>query len=188
MPKPPTAIPLDLTFDNPYDIRDRRPDGQKLTACIPGPEYRLLKRIFPILPGLSDKLISNLVKLFIDYLKQHELDNGPIDPAWTIDHPTYNLFYDFLGDCRRGLIAGSGRPRHDARATDGVCETFESAQTELSDPASNHGSRRHEAGCGAQDDQEENRLGLRSDSTAHAALSTHKMTALEQLAMLGVGE
>ena len=160
-PSPSSPAPR-FIFLNPYDSRDTC-DGHKLSARIPITEWAYIKRIYPMMPGLSDKLVSNLISLFIDFIKLHEKNHGPIDPAWTVDHPTYTLISTFFGRCKSGLFVGDDGARNELGATSSLCETVLSPSFVSTDSQSSASHRRNQTRSEASDSKKETGLGLSSD-------------------------
>ena len=180
---PSTYVPF--VFRNPYDHSPVGTDGHKITARIPVHEWAYIKRIFPMMPGLSDKLVSNLVKLFIDHIKQLEKQNGqPLDSAWTIDHPTYRLIADFFSDCKSGLSSRHGGPRDDANAANGIRETVCSPARLCSDPQS--GPSRGGARPGREEEDEEEGFGGRSNGVTPSDKVSDPSILASMLAQLGI--
>jgi len=69
------------------------PNRKAINCRVDVADVIYIERLYPMMTGLQDKILSTLFHRFIQHLKQLELTNNEsIDPAWTVGHPTYVLF------------------------------------------------------------------------------------------------
>jgi hypothetical protein len=98
---------------------------QEVKGYVSPNDVAFLKTKFPWLVGGTDKLISNLYKKLIDELRR--IDSiTPIEPAWTIDHPSHDILAGVIERCSFGKPVGQASPRDEQRGVGGVREEVRS--------------------------------------------------------------
>lgn len=115
---------------NPYNPNgdDRWNDNHKVVARVSQDDYFFLKKRFPMLTGLTDKVVSTIYKKLIDELRR--IDSvTPIEPAWAITDPSYLVLRGVLERCSFGVSdsGGDAGAQHAERRTDGIHQTVHSA-------------------------------------------------------------
>lgn len=108
--------PLGIT--NPYTSTGTLDD--KVSARIGTRDHAYIKSKFPYLHAASDKILSTLYRNLVLSLQEYELTNGPFDPAWYVDDPTFDLLRAGLQRQPLRLLTGSTLPRDERGGTQPV--------------------------------------------------------------------
>lgn len=145
---------------NPYPQSCER---HYVTARVSIEDFAYLKTRYPIVTGLTDKILSNLFSQLINRLREYECYNGPIEPAWSTDHPSFDILDSILGTSA-GRPAGTSSGRDDAPATSGVCEAVCNATLFIPDPQGSSG----EGGRSGEETKEEGQRGPSSGPSSEA--------------------
>lgn len=105
------------------------PDRKAINCRVDVADVIYIERLYPMLTGLQDKILSTLFHRFIQHLKQLELTNNePIEPAWTVGHPSYVLF-DLLLERANFTDIADVIQRHADRRTTGTASGSDVAPT-----------------------------------------------------------
>lgn len=81
---------------NPYSDDGKTWDSCiKVSGRVSPADYAFLKRTFPLLNGLQDKLVSSLYKILCDELRRIN-STTPIEPGWSLDSDAYAVLADVL--------------------------------------------------------------------------------------------
>lgn len=105
-------------LNNPYHLASI--PTIKASAMLGARDLAYVRTLVPNLTGETDKLLSLLFHSFVLSLQQYEQSNGPIEPAFYVDHPTYALVESLLQRRTPGCVDGEEAGRDERRGADGV--------------------------------------------------------------------
>jgi hypothetical protein len=113
---------------NPYNpLGIQWQDNHMVVGRVGQEDFFFLKRKFPYYPGLTDKLISNLYKAFIDELRRRDRETH-IETALYIDDPSFRIIDDIVSKLSfverstvgEHSVGGDAAAQHDSGGTHGV--------------------------------------------------------------------